>query len=498
MSTFKIRISIEHLWGVVVLAGIFIFINTHPIRPYDFWWHITVGREILTSGKIPSIDVYSYTAFNQPYPSYNMFWLMEISLYWLYHLGGPALVIFIHSLVISLAYTILFFLAKSLSNSWRIAAFAVLFAAALGINDWNVRPQGVTFLLGSLFFLALHQYRHNRNWKWLAILPLGMVVWVNSHGTFVIGLALVGIWFLEAVVAAIWEWKNRQPEGIFNTLLIPSVVSVAVILACLFNPRGLGIVEYVKTLTSNSVVQNLVTEWAPPAFGSLMGNLFFAGLAISLLIMLLTPARPRLVDGITFLIFGLLALRTSRGIIWFGIVMVPILAQGLSAIMVKYSHPAATHREGSRVVNYLVVLTIAGMAIMSLPWFKSILPLPKAKAGLFSVETPIQATQILLEGRPPRQVFNAISFGSYMIWAAYPQYQVFVDSRIELFSEQTWMDYLNISNAVGDWESSLSAYGVNTLMLSPVEQPLLLKAALDSPQWGLIYQDETAAILVRK
>ncbi len=73
----KFHFNIEHLWGLVVLMGIFIFINTHPIRPNDFWWHITIGREILTTGTIPKVDVYSYTEAGQPYPSYQMFWLMD-------------------------------------------------------------------------------------------------------------------------------------------------------------------------------------------------------------------------------------------------------------------------------------------------------------------------------------------------------------------------------------------------------------------------------------
>ena len=92
------------------------------------------------------------------------------------------------------------------------------------------------------------------------------------------------------------------------------------------------------------------------------------------------------------------------------------------------------------------------MGVITLPWFKSVLPLPTEKAGLISAETPVQATQVLLEKNVPGRVFNAMSFGSYLIWAAYPQYQVFVDPRIELFSENIWIDYLNISNANGDWE----------------------------------------------
>ena len=42
----KFQLRIEHLWALIVLAGIFIFVNTHPIRPHDFWWHIAIGKEI--------------------------------------------------------------------------------------------------------------------------------------------------------------------------------------------------------------------------------------------------------------------------------------------------------------------------------------------------------------------------------------------------------------------------------------------------------------------
>jgi hypothetical protein len=50
----------------------------------------------------------------------------------------------------------------------------------------------------------------------------------------------------------------------------------------------------------------------------------------------------------------------------------------------------------------------------------------------------------------PQNVFNSISFGSYLIWSAYPPYRVFADPRIEPFLDDSLIDYLNISNAAGD------------------------------------------------
>ena len=180
--------------------------------------------------------------------------------------------------------------------------------------------------------------------------------------------------------------------------------------------------------------------------------------------------------------------------------MAPIVADHISEVInqLRKAERLPSNQEGSRVVNIILTVVIITMGVITLPWFKSALPLPTAKAGLISAETPIQATQELLDRNPPGKLFNAISFGSYLIWAAYPQYQVFVDSRIELFSEKVWLDYLNISNASGDWEERLREYGVNTLMLSPNEQPVLVEAAQESGEWILLYQDNSAYIFKRK
>ena len=150
----------------------------------------------------------------------------------------------------------------------------MLFAAALGINDWNVRPQGITFLFASLFLLAIYKYKKNPQWGWLVVFPLGMLVWVNSHGTFIIGLVLIGIWWGQELWQAIMQRINREQIIGKNRIVVPGIMFGITALTCLINPRGFGIIDYLKTLTSNSVVQNLVTEWAPPTFKYIGGSNF--------------------------------------------------------------------------------------------------------------------------------------------------------------------------------------------------------------------------------
>ena len=101
------KITPRLLWAVGILVVVFTYINMSQISPNDFWWHMAVGREILSSGQIPTVDIYSYTMAGQPYLSYQMFWLMDIWLYWWYSVGGAELILFLQSLVITSTYLVI-------------------------------------------------------------------------------------------------------------------------------------------------------------------------------------------------------------------------------------------------------------------------------------------------------------------------------------------------------------------------------------------------------
>lgn len=82
------RISIEHLWAATIAVGIFAFLNTLPISPNDFWFHVALGRDMLTGGMLQWPDLYSYTPHGQPYVNGYALWFGEVLLYLLYLAGG--------------------------------------------------------------------------------------------------------------------------------------------------------------------------------------------------------------------------------------------------------------------------------------------------------------------------------------------------------------------------------------------------------------------------
>jgi hypothetical protein len=138
------------------------------------------------------------------------------------------------------------------------------------------------------------------------------------------------------------------------------------------------------------------------------------------------------------------------------------------------------------------------LAFFSLPWFKSYWPIAPEKAGIIAAETPVDATQFMLEKGLKPQVFHDMVFGSYLMWSAQPEFKVFVDSRAELYPPQIWDDYFTISNAVYDWEDKLAFYGIKTLMLGRENQTRLIEAAVASPNWVLVYEDSAAQIFTHR
>lgn len=456
---------------------------------------MAVGREILATGRIPSVDTFSSTAAGRPYPAYAVFWLPEVVLYLLYRAGGPALVVFAHTLTVTAAYGLTLLLAWRISGSPRVAALATLFAAALGIHDWNVRPQAATFFLAPLLLWAIHEYRRRPRPLLLALFPLATALWANCHGSFPLGILLAGLWLAEEAWLALRSARFILRNNSLLHWKSAVIAFLAALLAPLLNPRGPGVFSYLVGMSVNPVIQGMVPEWAPPTFSTPVGATFLFGFLATAALLALSPVRPAPRELLTFLVFGGLGLRTVRGAVWFGLTLAPVWARHLAALGPR-GRSAAPDRPDPLATALGVLLM--GAALVTLPWFKSYLPLPPPKAGLLSAEeTPIAATEFLLREHLPGPLFHAMPFGSYLIWTAQPDYPVFVDSRIELYPPEVWLDYLAVSGAGCGWEERLAQYGVRTLMLSPREQPALVAAVRASPRWRVVYEDGVALLAVR-
>jgi hypothetical protein len=153
--------------------------------------------------------------------------------------------------------------------------------------------------------------------------------------------------------------------------------------------------------------------------------------------------------------------------------------------------------------NLLTAIVLVLLVVAVQPWFKPALSLPQPYQELFapvpeapllfSADTPVRATEHLRAEPCAGRLFNDMGHGSYLIWALYPQSQVFVDPRVELYPLALWQDYLNMSRGQ-EVAPLLARYDIACAMLDMGDQEAMSAALAGMPNWQRTYADEHSEV----
>lgn len=482
------------LWFTVILATISFLVALIPIRANDFWWHLQIGKWIQAHGQIPDTNMFAWTLPAEQ-PFFYGAWLGEFLFALLHGWGGLELVVFARNLMFGATLWLVGWEAHRRSGSWRIAALAIFLLYAMTLNNLGLRPQNWSWLPCVLTFILLSRFADGcLKHGWLLLIPLLMAFWVNIHGSFVLSLALVGIF----VAGEGLRWLLKQAGAVSRgDLSWMAGIGLLTTLAALANPRGTGIFSYVLGLMTDQPSQTLIIEWQSPTLDGIPNTVFFASILLLLVALIYTRQRPSPTDILLALAFLWLAWSGQRYIVWYGIAVMPILAQAISSLPNPLPRLASPRSWGNAVLSILIMTP----ALLAQPWFIESLPLPEtywgqiqrgsAEGPLVAADTPTAAVDYL-KTHPGGHIFNEMGYGSYLIWAV-PEQGVFIDPRVELYPYQQWQDYIQISNAV-DYNALLAQYGADRILLNIALQPELAFALANDPGWAMEYADEFAQI----
>jgi hypothetical protein len=502
-------LTLDHVWLAAALMLIALRPLLTPIPPNDFWWHVATGRAIVEQGQIPVVDSFSYTRAGMPF--YNQGWLAELLMYGLHQLGGIPLIVLVQAAVIVLAYGLLLRLCILRTGQLRLSVgLLLLLTMPLSFSNWHVRPQSYVLPLFVGFLTILTEYRlggARRLW----LMPPLMVLWVNMHGSFVLGGALIALtlateWFKRRVAERREDlsWANRPvgtPEDVLQRpapeqrpplrpLLLWGAATAA---AMLVNPRGLEVLGYVRNLVGTSAVTSLVTEWAPPTIRDNNGRIFFLFVFLCIAVLAYSRRRPDLTDMVLAGAFFWLALGAVRNDLWFGFVGTLLLI--VQSATLAPPPRVARRPTGSPALNALLIGLLALLLALGLPWVKPAL-LPPSVGSLLTEDTPVEAVAFL-QRQPdrPRHLFHTEGAGAYLMWAA-PEQKVFVDTRIELYPYEQWRDFINLNqgNNVADL---LRKYDIDGLLLNKRVQAGLVEVIRRDSGWALRYEDERTVYFTR-
>lgn len=513
-------LTLDHVW---IFAGVAFFalrVLLTPITPHDFWWHMATGRIIVATGAIPTVDSFSFTQMGAPF--YNQSWLAQVLMYALFRLGGAPLLVLVQALMLAAAYGLLLRLSIRQSGRLRLSVGVLLMATLpASFDNWMVRPQSYAIPLFIIYLYVLTAWRDPRGprksglWPPLLLLPALGVLWVNLHGSFVLGGALIALtfvgeglrrWFVDRAEERAWATRAvGQAEDVLTRPQRPAppplwhLIPIGLLtgLSWLINPTGWQVIGYVRDLLGSSQVTLLVTEWAPPSTRTTNGAIFFLFVIAGIVILSYARRRPDPVDMLLAGAFLWLALGASRNNIWFVAVATPLLTRQLAAWWPE-ERPARPAFQGLPMLNAVLVGIIGFMLLLALPWVKPLLDLPPTVGAVIDAATPVAAVEALqADPARPVRLFHAMSFGSYLIWAA-PEQLVWADPRIELYPFAQWRDYQQLS-AGQNVEVLLERYALDGLLLSHEEQAGLVEWAAARPQeWELRFEDEFTSYFGRR
>ncbi len=200
------------LVGVTFYAG-----RMFTVDP-DMWWHIKTGQTILATRHWPTVDPYSFTVLGQPWIAFE--WLGDVLIGAVARVGGvrglDALLIVLGSAVMIALYA--FATVRSGNSKAGFLAAAVLFC--LANPSFSMRPQMLGYLFLVLTLIALELYRQGKQWA-IWFLPPLLLVWINTHGSFIIGLGVIFVYLVcglkgfqvGAIEAEAVDCEGAHPAG---------------------------------------------------------------------------------------------------------------------------------------------------------------------------------------------------------------------------------------------------------------------------------------------
>jgi len=512
----KMLDGIEYFLGLIAFVSLFIFIHLNmsiELQDPDIWLHIKTGEYIVAHQTVPHTDIFSSTVHGKEWIDHS--WLVQVIFYLAFHYAGPDNLILLSSSAVLIAFLFLFF---SIYKQRRNLTFAVVILAITILASrlrFNIRPENFSIMFFSIFLFLLTRCART---KWVFLLPVIQLLWVNCHGFFIVGIVLVGLFLiaekLKRMDALPWEWSKIDilDNASYKNLLLAFLLSC---LALFLNPYGYKGVIYPFSVTFNSIgklsifykyIIELLPTWQ---MDYKLISSYYILIAISASLFLLNFKKINLAHLFAWLVFLGISLRVNRNIIFFNFVAFLTTTNNLTQGS-GFKKIGLIKKPLSKLI-YFIKFALLAIIIF---WFSKssnfllnnkhyIFEQDRYKSGLFGIaakEYPVNAVNFLLKNELPGNIFNRFNYGSYLINRMYPKKRVFIDGRTELYGEEFFKDYQKIGNLDEDTINNLFAkYDINTVLICGTVQDIGYFAAyfFNNPGWALVYFEGESLIFIR-
>lgn len=462
------------------LAGVFAGDNT------DTFGHLAQGRQIVQLGHIPLLDTWSLLP-EPARPWHNYEWLSDLLFYGLYAGFGYDGILALKCLVLALTGWLLVSLAQRWGGE-RAAALAGL-AIVVGIPASRFRltdrPHVFGMCLAVVYLLcftglyaATEASQKSTRRRLIALLFVLHILWINLHGSHLLGVAISGLFLLFSPAAA-----RRS---------MLTVLGLEVLASCI-SPYGPYIVLDAIDHVLDRRYRNVISEWHP--WTEEVDPWLQLGPVLNAV--LLTLVAPRLVRQghalrAALAVTALLAVscfRSIRFVADFVLISSASLGVGYASLV-----------EGVRTKRFHLGLAGAlGVAALVVPWGASQLaPNRGFGHGMIDARLPRAAGALLARAKITPRVFSSIDRSWCLMWEA-PNARFFIDGRIPFYGpNHVAIGLLAMSDMkLFDLVAKKDEINAVVLVYSWPDQSKLTDHLRVHPDWSVALVDDHTVLFVR-
>ena len=476
-------LSFPTLLAATLATCVFLLIPRSMADP-DIWWHLRDAEYLIRTHSFLTSDMYSFTTPGASWMDHE--WLAELPLYlgW-YTLGARGLFL-VTAVAIEAIFLGVFYLAyRHADRDPKAALLPSLLAAFLATVSFGPRTLlfGWIGLIAELLILERFLHQSPRVFsKALWMLPLLFLTWVNTHGSWLIGMVVLILFAASGCfrirVGAIESrgWTRAQRR------LLAQATGLS--LASLFlNPYGWRLVAYPFDLAFRQRLNIAnVEEWATLDFHSLRGHVLLTTLALVFFAQLFR-SRKWAPYELAFVFLGVYSAFTySRFLFLAAILVFPLIARDMVGLL-----PAYRPQQNKPWLNGAILCVLAGMVVHHFPL--------RAEGGKFGDRAfPVESLTFLHSFQPQGKVFNDYLWGGYLDWNA-RQIPVFIDSRVDIFEYAGVLkDYVDATR-LKDSLAILDKYNIRYVLFER-DAPFVYFLE-QTHAWKVDYQDHAMVLLER-
>ena len=473
--------SFPAMLGGLLVTGVFVARHNFEVDP-DLWWHLKVGENILATHHWPTTDPYSFTAAGQPWLASE--WLGDVLFATVARVAGlrglQALLIVLGAAIMLALYAYATLRCKN-SKAGFVAATVLL---ALATANFNLRPQMLGYLFLILTLVALERFREGQPGA-LWFLPAVFLIWINTHGTWEIGLGTVLVYWMCGLSdfhignIEIRAWSQRQRLQL-------SLVFLLCVAALAVTPYGTRLASYpFQYLSSLPLNLTHIDEWHPMIFSSFGPKLFLALVLGVLIVQVLFQFAWRLTDVVLFVGATAMTFIHARFLLVFVPFFAPLLAVRLACWLPPYQRDEDHHA--------LNAVMLGAMLAAMIHFFPTRTQIEKNIALQF----PVGAANYMRKNPVAGELFNSYAFGGYLVYSLNDLHKVFIDGRGDLYEPAgVFSNYLHVTEIKPGLSSVLRNYDIRACL---IERDNPLAVFLTSlPGWKSVYSDKVSILLVHQ